>query len=388
MRAFVLRDASLTSRAGQFVWLAINTEEAVNAPMLDKFPVEAMPSFFVVDAAKEAVVIRWVGALTVAQLHTLLEEGRAAVAGAADASAADAALVKADRLYGEGKNAEAAEAYRAALAAAPAAWPRYGRTAESLAFAYQRTEAVAACVELARAARPRVAGTPSAVNLAVAGLDCALDLPEDRPDSAGTMAEMETALRKALHEPGPRPAADDCSSGYGSLLQARKQAKDAAGARAVAEEWSAFLETEAAKARTAEERAVFDSHRLTVYLELGQAERAIPMLQAAERELPQDYNPPARLAVAYQTLKQWDEALAATDRALAKAYGPRKLRVYQVRAEVLVAKGDTPGARRALEEALAFGDTLPAQQRPARMLAGLKKKLEELKTARSAPGGR
>jgi tetratricopeptide (TPR) repeat protein len=388
MRAFVLQDASLASHARQFVWLEINTEETANAPVLDQFPVEAMPSYFVVDPVKESVAIRWVGGLTVPQLHTLLDEGRAAVAGAADSSAADAALARADRFYGEARNAEAAEAYRAALAVAPAGWQRYGRVAESLAFAFQRTEAYVACVELARASLPRVAGTPSLVNLAVAGLDCALDLPEDRPDRASAIAELEAALRKALHDPGPRPAADDCSTGYSSLLEARKQAKDTAGARAAAEEWSAFLEAEVAKARTAEERAVFDSHRLTVYQELGQLDRAIAMLQAAERDLPGDYNPPARLAVAYQSLQQWDQALAAAERALARAYGPRKLRVHQVRAEVLAAKGDVPGARRALEEAIAFGETLPERQRPQRMLAALKKKLEELKAAGSAPGGR
>ena len=49
------------------------------------------------------------------------------------------------------------------------------------------------------------------------------------------------------------------------------------------------------------------------------------MLQASERDLPDDYNPPARLATAYKAMRRWDEALAASDRALAKAYGPRKL---------------------------------------------------------------
>ena len=46
-----------------------------------------------------------------------------------------------------------------------------------------------------------------------------------------------------------------------------------------------------------------------MYLELGQPERALPMLQASERDLPDDYNPPARLAVAYKAMKRWDEAI-------------------------------------------------------------------------------
>ena len=70
------------------------------------------------------------------------------------------------------------------------------------------------------------------------------------------------------------------STSYLSLIQARKDAGDAAGATKDAEAWAAFLEAQAAAAKTPEQRAVFDSHRLSAYLELKQPERAIPMLQA------------------------------------------------------------------------------------------------------------
>jgi tetratricopeptide (TPR) repeat protein len=103
------------------------------------------------------------------------------------------------------------------------------------------------------------------------------------------------------------------------------------------------------------------------------------MLEASERDLPDDYNPPARLAAAWKAMKRYDEALAASDRALAKAYGPRKLGILQTRAEIYAGRGDAEAARRTLEEAVGYAESLPAGQRSDRTIAGLKKKLGAMK---------
>jgi predicted Zn-dependent protease len=158
-------------------------------------------------------------------------------------------------------------------------------------------------------------------------------------------------------------------------VEARKQAKDPEGARGTAEQWASYLEAEAARAKTPDQRAVFDSHRLSAYLELGRPERAIPMLEASERDRPDDYNPPARLAVAYERLKRWDEALAASDRALAKVYGPRRLRVLLVRADIHAGRGDKAAAKGALAEAVAFAEGLPAGQRSEKTIESLRARL-------------
>jgi len=380
MREFVFPDASLTSRAGQFVWLAINIEDEKNAPFLVKFPGEAVPTFAVVDPKDESVALRLVGSMTVPQLHAFLDNARTAVAGGAgNGREADDALRAADQHYGARRYTEAAEAYRRALGQAPADWPPYGRAVEALLFSYQQTEAHDRCVELAKSALPRLAGTPSELTAATYGLDCALDLKDDAPGKAQRVADLEAELRRMVADPKAAGAADDVSGAFGSLLAARRAAKDEGGARRTAEQWAAYLEAAAARATTPSQRSVFDSHRLTVYLELGQPERAIPMLEASERDLPQDYNPPARLAAAYQAMKEWDKALAAADRALLRIYGPRKLRVLDIKAEVLKSKGDLVGARRTLEEAVAFADALPPGQRSETRVAGLRKKLESWK---------
>ncbi|HEY6050490.1 MAG TPA: tetratricopeptide repeat protein, partial [Thermoanaerobaculia bacterium] len=111
-------------------------------------------------------------------------------------------------------------------------------------------------------------------------------------------------------------------------------------------------------------------------LALGRPEKAIPMLEQSERDFPNDYNPPARLASAYKAMKRWDEALAASDRALAKAYGPRKLLILQNRADILAGKGDAAGARATLAEAVALAESFPEGQRSERTIAALRKKLD------------
>jgi predicted negative regulator of RcsB-dependent stress response len=78
-------------------------------------------------------------------------------------------------------------------------------------------------------------------------------------------------------------------------------------------------------------------------------------------------------------MKRWDEALSASDRALAKAYGPRKLALLATRADIYAGKGDREAARKALEEAIAMAEALPPGQRAESTIGSLKKKLEALK---------
>ena len=409
MRAYVFTDAALARHAGQFVWLEMDTEKKENAAFRTKFPVVALPTFFVVDPATEKVALRWVGGATVSQLEGILEDGRIAVARGVPATAqvtaggkpaapgdapataqgsskssgksakvADAALARAEALYGEGKDSDAAKAYQEALAAAPADWTRYGRAVESLLFALSRSDQHEAAATLARDAFQRLAKTPSAANVAASGLGSALEIAAENPQRATLVTVLEADTRAVVDDLAIPVAADDRSGAFIALLDARKAAKDSAGAHNVAVQWSAFLDGEAERAPNPDARAVFDSHRLSAYLELGQPERAVPMLQASERDLPGDYNPPARLATAYKAMHRWDDAMAASDRALEKAYGPRRLGLLQTRSDIFKERGDVEMARRTLEDALREAEALPEGQRSDRTIASIRKKLDTL----------
>jgi tetratricopeptide (TPR) repeat protein len=374
MRAFVFTDESLRRHAGQFVWLSINTEKADSAAFLRKFPVQAWPSFFIIDPKTESVAIRWVGGATAPQMVKLLDDG----SGKVKSSRVSETMARADHLYGEGKNAEAAEAYREALRLAPAGWPTYARATESLLFALNRIHDSKGCAQTAREAYSRLAQTPSAANVAGTGLDCALSIPAEDAERTELIESLARACRELVASSRSDLAADDMSSLYISLADEREAAHDEEGTRQVVSDWAVFLEGAAAKAKTAEGRSAFDSHRLSAYLTLHEPERAIPMLESSERDFPDDYNPPARLAVAYKAMKRYDEALAASDRALAKAYGPRKILIWNNRADIYTAMGDLPAARQTIEEALAAAQEFPAGQRSESQIASLKKRLSEM----------
>src|SRR5947208_16772309 len=117
MKAYVFTDKSLERYAGQFVWLAIDTENGKNAAFLAKYPINVWPTLLVIDPKKEAVALKYAGGATVPQLRKLLDDGRRVVEGTH--IAADEAITRADRLANERKTAEAAAAYREAIAAAP-----------------------------------------------------------------------------------------------------------------------------------------------------------------------------------------------------------------------------------------------------------------------------
>jgi len=376
MRAYVFTDKSLERYAGRFVWLSIDTEDAKNNAFLKAHPISVWPTLLVLDP-KDKVVLRYAGGGTVPQIRKLLDDGEHAFRGTK--SKADTLLIRADALAGQGKQAEAAKAFDEAIAAAPKGWPQLGRASESLVFALLQSRDPQRCAERALALYPRVRGTGSAVNVASTGLSCATDLDAKSWNRSELTSGLEKATRETLAAADKiKMSADDRSGLYETLVDAREQAKDETSARKLREEWAAFLEGEAAKAKTPDQRAVYDSHRLTAYLGLKQPEKAIAMLEQSERDLPKDYNPPARLISAYRAAGRFDDSLAASDRALKLAYGPRKIGIYRSRVATYLAKGDKASAKKTMEEAIKYAESLSGEQVSEAMIASMKKQLDTM----------
>ena len=376
MQAYVYSDPKLAPFADRFVWLAIDTEKPGNAATVARFPVGAWPSMYLIDPQTETVAYRWTGSATIEQLLQFLTEARKTLSpgvkpsGGSPSSALPAApvrplqekLTEADRLYGAASWDAAATAYAGVVAQAPPGWASLPRTADAYLFALQMSDRDAECARAARELLPRIAGTPSTGMVAAVGLDCAVGLAADAPGRSLAISELERAARAALDDSRLGLAADDRSGLYISLIGARDDAQDEAGKKKLTGEWISLLESAAAQAPTSAARAVFDSHRLSAYLEVGEPQRAVAMLDVSERDFPGDYNPPARLAVAYRAMKNYPRALAASDRALALAYGPRRLGILRTRAKIQAEGGDTAAAHATLEKTLAEARALPAGQ--------------------------
>jgi tetratricopeptide (TPR) repeat protein len=373
MRATVLQDPALVKLAGRFVWLEIDTEKEGNAGFLESFPIEVWPTFLVIDPATRKPVLRWMGTATAADLATLLADGERAVKGATGESA-DALLAQADRENGAGRTAEAISLWEKALEKGGAAWPRRARTLESLVVGLQASGQPRRCAEVAAAEAPGMARGQSFANVTSVGLSCALSA--DEPGVKPLLAKLETLAVEAVKLEGV--LADDRAGLHEVLVQAREKAGDEKGARARAEEEWKFLVAERAAGKTPEARTMLDSWIVGTALALHDPARAVPLLQESEKSAPKDYNPPYRLALLYLELKRPGDALAASDRAMALAYGPRKLRVLAQRATILEAKGDLAGARKALRDAIAFAGTLPPPQQNPRLVQRLQARLEKM----------
>lgn len=371
-------DTALAGEAGRFVWLEMNTEKKESAAFRMQYAVKALPTYFIVSPDSETVLLSRVGGSTTAQFRNILDAGLRAMAGGKLLPADELAL-DADRLYGSGDYAPAIPAYEKALAEAPVGWPARERTVEAMLFACAMTGEHERAARLALDVLPGIPGSPASANIAASGLDAAVSISGENGARGELIAALENEAGRVTANVPPGTASDDISAVYIALIGAREAADDSAGARATAERWSAFLDGAAAAAPTPDARAVFDSHRLSAYLELGSPEKAVPMLEASEKSLPDDYNPPARLAVAFRAMRRYDEALAASRRAIEKSYGPRQLGIYRTKADIETAMGDKAAAVATLTSAVAAAEALPEGQRSEKTIEGLRQKLESIR---------
>ncbi len=109
---------------------------------------------------------------------------------------------------------------------------------------------------------------------------------------------------------------------------------------------------------------------------MQQPEKAERLLAEREKQMPDDYNPPARLARVLLEEKKLAEAEAAVDRALAKmTRGQRRMGVLGLKARILQAQGKPTAA--ALQEQLEVLRELPQTQRSPELETQLQKKLAE-----------
>ncbi len=341
MRATVFRDAALAKQAGRFVWLSIDTEDAKNAPFLERYPFQAVPTFDVIDGKSKAIAYQWIGAVDAGELVRRFDEAEHAYrnpGSSTQPSSPDAEVV-------------------------------------ALSMANKNVE----CADRALALLPGVENVGVKANVAGTGLDCALSMAEDAPNRKAAIDKLEAAVREAVHYDGLLD--DDRSGLYGTLVDARERQKDEAGAKAAAAQWMDWLDEQAKAAPSAEARAALDGYRVDASRRAGTPERALAPIQASQRDLPADYNPPARLAIVLREMGRYDEALRASDLALSKVYGPRTLTVLDARAKILEKKGDTAAMKTTLQEAVAFAATLPASQRPKGMIARIEKRLGQVSTA-------
>ena len=348
MRASVLNDAALVKRAGQFAWLSIDSDKPVNAAISAKLAAEGVPVFAVIDPATEKVALSWYGSATAVQLAALADDGARVISGRA--SGPEAILARADEANAHKDYKDAAAFYEQSLKAGGEKWPKRQRVLESLIMAQTFAHDTDACAETALREAPTMSRDRSFVNVVYFGLGCA-------KDGTPQMKSLLQLAEEAVKIPGV--LSDDTSQLYGELVYHYRQEKDDAAMNRAANAWLGYLRGELAKATTPDARLALDLQLASAANALHKPELALPEIERAERELPNEYMPPRTLAGLFANMGRFDDAMNACGRALSRAVGEPRLRVYNMCGGILQRKGDNAAAKKLLEEGIAYGRTLP-----------------------------
>lgn len=321
MQEEVLTAPEIRALADRFVWLAVDTDRPENAEHVRRYPPVAWPTFLVLDPTTGAVRARLVGGASKAQFRAFLD------AGAADrGSAAEAALRAAHAAEDEGAWAEAAAAYQQAIDALPEAYPRRPEVLLGRIRALRRAGAFEPCVELARRRGHETGRAAAAADFAFYALACARALDAPRAARAALPPLARRVTEAARAEGGPM-SADDRSDALRIAREIALFLGEEAKARALAREQRAVVDAAMSAAESPAVASTFNWPAAEVYAFLGEHEALIPTLRRSVEALPDQYDPPYRLAWLLLEAGRPDEARPFAERARARVYGPRTAQV-------------------------------------------------------------
>ncbi len=379
MQAYVLTDPRLADADRRFVFAALDTDRDGNAPVVAKFAPAAWPTFFVVSSIDESVAGRFVGAATVEQFQQFLDDGDRGARALEDSALAghEAAARRGDRAAATKEWATAAEAYAAALRDAPAEWSRGPDVMVSMIAANVRAADWVKCREVADTYMTRTGSSASATDFSVSVLSCAAEQKD--PERAASLREsVVKRLSVLVDDVGAPLSIDDRSD---ALLNLRV-ALDALGrkdeARTVASRQRTLLDQAVAKIGDPREVMMYNWPRAEVHAYLGAPLELVAALERNAKDLPDEYDPPYRLAWLLLQAGKPQDARVWAETAANKAYGPRKARAQGLLADVARAAGDVKAEHTARRAALATLEGLPAEVRSDEAIAKARAELERL----------
>ncbi|HZR06998.1 MAG TPA: thioredoxin family protein [Myxococcales bacterium] len=363
MQRFVLSDPGMGPVADAVVWTSVETERERNKAVVEKYPVDAWPTFLIVDPESGAVLGRFLGSGTVQDLRAFVQDGvRGYHEKGRAADPAWAAQREGDAARNRGDLQATAAAYGRAVKLSKPDDPQRPERLNLYLSALNRSKEYRTCVRTGLLEARNTPASALGADFQSHAYSCAEKLPKGDAEAA-RMHELAIArLREILARDDAPLAPDDRSDALASL----SEMLDAKGAHpealAAMRQRAEVLEKAAAAAPDATLASTFDAHRTETYLYLGEPAKAERLLAQREKEMPEDYNPPARLARVLFEEKKLEAAEAAVDRALAKMdRGQRRVGILALKANILQAEGKSTTA--VLREQLDVLRSLPRTQR-------------------------
>jgi tetratricopeptide (TPR) repeat protein len=177
-------------------------------------------------------------------------------------------------------------------------------------------------------------------------------------------------------DPAALMSADDRGDALRMVWDAKEDMGDHAGALDAAKLRLDVLEKAAKATPDAAIAETYDGARMETLEFLGRPQDSIGFLTEHEKELSTEYNPSHRLAHVYYALGKYSDALAAIDRAIARAWGARKGQMYTKKADILLKMGKKPEAKAALQDALKLYKSLPDGQKKPSLEKGVEERLK------------
>ncbi|MGZ6142850.1 MAG: tetratricopeptide repeat protein, partial [Myxococcales bacterium] len=272
---------------------------------------------------------------------------------------------------------KSADAYARAVALSKPSDPARPERLTLYATALRRLktpEAAQACVALGLKETRNTGDSVPAADFVTYADDCADQLPKGDAEAAKLHALAIDRLREILAKKDAPLAADDRSDALANLAEMLDKAGRHPEAVQAMKEREQVLEKAAAAAPDATMASTFDAHRMDAYMYLGELPKAEQLLAQREKQMPDDYNPPARLARVLFEEKKLAEAEQAVDRALDKMpHSQRRVGILGLKAKILKAQGKS--AEPVLREQLEVLRSLPAPQRNPEQEAKLSEQL-------------
>jgi thioredoxin-like negative regulator of GroEL len=367
MQSTVFTDPSFKPDVDRFVFAALDTDKEVNAAAVATFPPSVWPTFYIIGRdpttrQSDAVLARFAGAASLAQFHSFLETGLRAQQGGA--AGADGKLLEAERQIAAKNYGGAEQSLASALLLAPADWPRRPDVLTSLIANRAKRKDFAGCVDLSDQ-MDQTGNAAAATDFLVTALGCASQLQDD-PAYAAMIKRLRTRaaarLTKLVADAGAPLSVDDRSDALATLREVQDQLGKPADAKATAENQRALLDAAAAKAPTPMTAMTYNWQRCDVYNYLGKPLDLVPALEQSAKDLPDEYDPRARLGWLYLKADKLPEAARWTDEALRMVYGPRKARLIAQRAEIAAKQHDAAGEKRYRKDLVALWEAMPPGQ--------------------------
>ncbi len=374
MRDVVLKRPELARFEKSYVFVALDTDKADAAPFLERYRMRVWPTFFVLAPESGSVLAMHGGALSFEELTALLTAGLVARDKGPVGAPGPAVLARAHQAYVERDFVRAAALYEEA-----ASLVENDRRAEALLGAmrslYEAGEH-ARCAAFGVEHATAVSGSAAPVDFVYYLRECAGKLPEGE-ERARALAFSRSRILALVDAPPPGSSVDDRADTLALAAEILRDAGDKSGAARFETSRLGLLEEAAGRARTPVEAQVYDYERMGALLALDRARDAVALLEQRTTQLPDSYEAHARLAQALIAAGEPKRAVAALDRAIALAYGPRRLGYLARKADVLGKMGDKRAQVETLRAEVSGWRELPAGHADPARLSDAERRLSE-----------